>query len=403
MSKDESESENLVKNLMKIVEEMGEIEIDNVTLQTDELELILQPMVSSIVQSRPVEPLPSQSSQQTQIQKLLEEKFTPPLEKYPGQVVEVQIGAKKSEGGTRGSVVKIGGARTMPFYTFEAENPNRPVFAMDIFDMPIKLAKTVRMKYEGVMNDPAEWAKRCVEFGADVVSLNLVSTDPLLDDTSPQKAAKVVENVIQAVDVPIIIGGSGNKQKDPVVLEAAAEVAAGEKIVLNSANTDNDYKRIVEAANKYGHSVVAFTPMDINNQKKLNRMLLNEGLPKDRIIMDPTTAALGYGIDYSLSIMERIKMAGLLGDDELQMPILAPASNAWGAREAWMKNEELGPRELRGPLWETITTITIMMAGGDIFMTSHPATVRVVKGLVDDMLGKSARNKAADDWVTALG
>jgi acetyl-CoA decarbonylase/synthase complex subunit delta len=142
--------------------------------------------------------------------------------------------------------------------------------------------------------------------------------------------------------------------------------------------------------------------MDINNQKKLNRMLLNEGLPKDRILIDPTTAALGYGIDYSISLMERIKLAGLLGDEDLQMPILAPASNAWGAREAWMKNEEWGPREYRGPLWETITTLTILLSGGDIFMLSHPAVVRVIKNLVEDMRNSSAKGNVVADWVTAL-
>lgn len=387
----ESRSLELVKNLWKMVEDLDEIEIENVTLEAEELTFVIQPIVSSIAKSIPA-----------QVQQLLEAKFTPPLEEYPGQIVEVQVGATKSEGGSRGSVVKVGGAKTMPFYSFEMENPNRPAFAMDIFDMPLKLAKTVKIHYEDVMEDPAEWAKKVVEFGADVVSLNLISTDPLLNDTSAKDAAKVVENVLQAVDVPLIIGGSGNIEKDPLVLEAAAEVAAGERVVLNSAKTDNDYKRIVEVANKYGHAVIAFTPMDINNQKKLNRMLLNEGLPKDRILIDPTTAALGYGIDYSISLMERIKLAGLLGDEDLQMPILAPASNAWGAREAWMKNEEWGPREYRGPLWETITTLTILLSGGDLFMLSHPAVVRVIKNLVEDMRNRSAKGNVVADWVTAL-
>ncbi len=387
----ESRSLELVKNLWKMVEDLDEIEIENVTLEAEELTFVIQPIVSSIAKSIPA-----------QVQQLLEAKFTPPLEEYPGQIVEVQVGATKSEGGSRGSVVKVGGAKTMPFYSFEMENPNRPAFAMDIFDMPLKLAKTVKIHYEDVMEDPAEWAKKVVEFGADVVSLNLISTDPLLNDTSAKDAAKVVENVLQAVDVPLIIGGSGNIEKDPLVLEAAAEVAAGERVVLNSAKTDNDYKRIVEVANKYGHAVIAFTPMDINNQKKLNRMLLNEGLPKDRILIDPTTAALGYGIDYSISLRERIKLAGLLGDEDLQMPILAPASNAWGAREAWMKNEEWGPREYRGPLWETITTLTILLSGGDLFMLSHPAVVRVIKNLVEDMRNRSAKGNVVADWVTAL-
>jgi len=101
--------------------------------------------------------------------------------------------------------------------------------------------------------------------------------------------------------------------------------------------------------------------------------------------------------------MERIKQAGLLGDEDLQMPILAPTSNAWGAREAWMKNEEWGPRKYRGPLWETITTLTVLLSGGDIFMTSHPANVRVIKNLIDDILNKSTKGQSVEDWITALG
>ncbi len=394
----ESRSMDLVKDLWRMVEDLGEIEVENVTLEAEELTFIMQPIVSSAVQG-----VPAQRGEESQVLRLLEAKFNPPLEEYPGQIAEVQIGATKSEGGSRGGVVKVGGAKSMPFHSFEAESPNRAAFAMDIFDIPIKLAKVVKVHYEDVMQDPAEWAKKVVEFGADVVSLNLISTDPLLDDTSPRESAKVVENVLQAVDVPLIIGGSGNMEKDPLVLQAAAEVADGERVVLNSAKTDNDYKKIVQIANKHGHTVIAFTPMDINNQKKLNRMLVDEGLPRDRILIDPTTASLGYGIDYTISLMERIKLAGLLGDEDLQMPIIAPASNAWGAREAWMKSEELGPREYRGPLWEAITTLTALMAGGDIFMVSHPATVRVIKKLIEDMRSSSAKGgTVVEDWVTAL-
>tara|TARA_B100000959_G_scaffold18868_1_gene18304 strand:- start:2176 stop:3378 length:1203 start_codon:yes stop_codon:yes gene_type:complete len=395
-----SKSLDLIKDLWKLAEDIEEAEISNVEINADELALVIQPIVSTITKSIPTQ---SQIIQDAKVQQLVESKFKIPIETYPGKISEVTIGATKSEGGSRGKVVKAGGMSTMPFYSFEKEILNKPVFAIDIFDVPLKLAKMVKIHYEEVMEDPAEWAKKVVKFGADVVSLNLISTDPLLDDVSPSKAAKVVEDVLQAVDVPLIIGGSGNMEKDPLVLEAAAKVAEGERVILNSAKTDNDYKKIAEVAKKYGHIVIAFTPMDINNQKKLNKMLITEGLPKESILIDPTTAALGYGIDYTISLMERIKQAGLLGDEDLQMPILAPTSNAWGAREAWMKNEEWGPREYRGPLWETITTLTVLLSGGDVFMTSHPANVRVIKNLIDDILNKSTKGQPVEDWITALG
>ncbi len=395
----EKETRILGKNLIELLEKFGDIEIENVEIRAEELTFLIQPVISSLAQAPQLVPRVVEK----EIETLIEAEFSPPIEVYPGEIAEVQIGATKSDGGSRRKVIKIGGAKTMPFYSFEATNQNKPVLAVDVFDMPIKLAKAVKQHFKDVMEDPADWAKKYVEdFDADIISLNLISTDPLIKDTSPKDAAKTVEKVLQAVDVPLIIGGSGNKAKDPLLLEAAAEVANGERCILNSANVDNDYKRIVKAAKKYGHIVIAFTPMDINNQKKLNRYLLDEGLPKEQIIMDPTTAPLGYGLDYTLSLMERIKLSGLLGDSDLQMPIVAPSSNAWGARESWMKSEEWGPREYRGPLWETITTITVMLSGADLFMLSHPATVRVMRKLIQALYGEFDSDQRIQDWITEI-
>ena len=396
---EEKEAKALAKSLIQLIERFGDLEIENVEIRAEELTLILQPIIGTVAQAPKLVPKVEKT-----IETLIKAEFLPPIETYPGEIAEVRIGATRSDGGSRRKVVKIGGEKTMPFYSFETLNPNKPALTMDVFDMPIVLAKSVTQHFENVMHDPADWAKKCVEdFGAEIVSLNLVSTDPLIKNTSAKDAAKTVERVLQAIDVPLIIGGSGNKAKDPLVLEAAAEVASGERCILNSANVDNDYKRIVRAAKQYGHIVVAFTPMDINNQKKLNRLLLDEGLPKEQIIMDPTTAALGYGLDYTLSLMERIKLAGLLGDNDLQMPILAPTSNSWGAREAWMKSEEWGPREYRGPLWETVTAITTMMAGGDLFMLSHPATIRIIKRLIEILYGEVDVDQRIQDWITDIG
>jgi len=390
---------DLTKRLLQLAEKFGQIELENVQVAVDELTLQLQPAIATATRGITALQPPAVIS----ADRLIEAEFVKPVEVYAAQVAEVQLGATRAEGGTRSVAVKIGGAKVPPFYSFEGSNPNKLVFAMDVFDMPLTLPKVVRQHYEGVMDDPAAWAKKSVrEFNADIISFNLISTDPGLKNTSAEDAAQTVHDVLKAVDVPIIIGGSGNKQKDPVVLEKAAEVAHGERCLLNSVSTDTDYKRVVKASLDHGHSVVAFTPMDINNQKKLNRLLLDAGLPRDRLVIDPTTGALGYGIEYSVSLLERIRLAALKGDPELQMPILSAASNAWGAREAWMKSEELGPREYRGPLWEAVTGLTMMMSGADLFMVSHPATVRVLKGLVDSLLGTGETDQKIEDWITAI-
>ncbi|MEM0331904.1 MAG: CO dehydrogenase/acetyl-CoA synthase subunit delta, partial [Archaeoglobaceae archaeon] len=250
---------------------------------------------------------------------------------------------------------------------------------------------------EDVLTNPAEWARKCVKkFGADLVTIHLVSTDPLLENTPAREAAKVVEEVLQAVKCPIIVGGSGNKEKDPEVLEKAAEVAEGERILLASATLDMDWERIANAAKKYGHVVLSWTQMDINNQKTLNRYLLKRAnMPRNSIVMDPTTAALGYGLDYAFTNMERIRLSALKGDEDLNFPISSGTTNAWGARESWMSESPLegdtpwGPRELRGPIWEIITGLTLSLAGVDLFMMMHPTAVATLKEIFNTLGGKN--------------
>ena len=341
-------------------------------------------------------------------EKLIEAKFEPYKVEYPGKIEEVTLGATRADGGTRETTVTLGGQRSLAFYTFDAPQPHLPAIAVDVFDRPPALAKAVRMHYEDVLDNPAEWARKCVKkFGADLVTIHLISTDPLLDDKPVREAVKTLEDILQAVKCPIIVGGSGNKEKDPEVLEKAAEVAEGERIMLASATLDMDWERIANAAKKYGHVVLSWTQMDINNQKTLNRYLLKRvEISRDSIVMDPTTAALGYGLDYAFTNMERIRISGLKGDTDLNFPISSGTTNAWGAREAWMIESPIegdtpwGPRELRGPIWEIITGLTLSLAGVDLFMMMHPIAVAVLKEVFNTLGGKVSTRVDADKWLT---
>lgn len=344
--------------------------------------------------------------------KLIEAEFKPSKVEYRGVIQEVTLGAKKGDGGTRKSVVTLGGERSLPFYLFDSPQPNMPAVTIDVFDMPVPLPKAVREHYGDVMENPAEWAKKAVkEFGADLITIHLVSTDPLIKDTPAGEAVKVIEDILQAVDVPLVVGGSGNKEKDPVVLEKAAQVAEGERMLLASATLDMDWERIAKAAKDYGHVVLSWTQMDINNQKTLNRYLLKRAkLPPERIIMDPTTAALGYGLDYAFTNMERIRLSGLKGDKDLAFPISSGTTNAWGAREAWMKDSPIeddtpwGPREYRGPLWELVTGLTLSLAGVDLFMMMHPAAVNALKEVINTLCGNVKESISnPDGWITMEG
>jgi len=384
--------------LFEILSKLQEVELEDVDLDVGDLEIWLRPSTVA-APPRVVAPPPKKAKPST----IIEVDFVPPIETYPGRIVEVQLGSTKGEGGTRGKSIIIGGERSPAYYSFENPTPHPPVITLDVFDMKIPLAKAVKMHVEEVVEDPVAWAKLAVnKFGADMITLHLISTDPLLKNTTPKDAAKTVENVLQAVDVPIVVGGCGDPQKDLEVFKKAAQVAEGERVLISSVTLDMDIERSAQALKKHGHVALAFTSMDLNHARELNRKLY-EFLPREQIMMDTTTAALGYGLDYAFTIMERARLAALMGDPELQHPLSSGTTNAWAAREAWMKMApEWGPRELRGPIWETVTALTLLLAGVDVFMMMHPAAVRTVKDVIKKLVagrGKG-RPELVSDWVT---
>jgi acetyl-CoA decarbonylase/synthase complex subunit delta len=334
--------------------------------------------------------------------KLITAQFAPPTETYAGKIVEVKLGATRGEGGTRGKSIVIGGEEAPAFYTFERPMPHPPVVAIDVFDMEVPLSKAVKMHVRDVVGDPAAWAKLAVEkFGADMVTVHLISIDPLLKDASPKAAVKTVEEVAQAVDVPLVIGGCGDPVKDADVFAEITETFAGERFLISSITREMDVERCAKFVKKNGHVALSFTPMDLNLARELNRRLY-DFLGKEDIVMDLTTAALGYGLDYAFTNMERARLAGLMGDAELAHPMSSGTTNAWAAREAWLKMApEWEPRELRGPLWEVITALTLLLAGVDLFMMMHPAAVKTLKDVAAKLVsGKKADARKFLDWVT---
>lgn len=361
-----------------------ELEFQNVKINAEELHIIFQPHILTPA------PKVAKAPKAKEILTLPKLEFEPTLHTYSGVVAEVKIGATKAEGGSRGSAIKLGGQRAPHFCNFEGVLPNRPTISLDLFDMPVSLPKPVKENLKEVLDNPAEWAKLYVErWGAKMVSLHLVSTDPFIKDRTPREAAKTVEEVLQAVDVPILVGGSGNPEKDPAVFEKVCETAEGERILINSASLDNDYRRIGRAVKRHGHTVVAFTAMDVNNAKQLNKKLLDPevGLAKEDIVMDPNTGALGYGLEYGFSVFERLRLAALNGDQDCNMPIMSGSTNAWGARESYKKRPELGPVELRGPLWETQTALSMLLAGADLILLMHPLSYKTLGTIMDSMMG----------------
>jgi len=408
MEKKEEEKKTIKigPKLLELLTKLGEIELEDVEIDAGELEIRLQPVMRAAAPPKAAPPkivTPPKPAKPTEI---LEVPFNPLVEEYPGRIREVKLGATKREGGTRGKTILIGGENSPSYYLFERVPPHPPIIAVDTFDTPVPLPKAIRMHVKEVMEDPAAWAKMAVDkFGADVVTIHLLSTDPLIKNTPPKQAAKTIEEVLQAVDVPIIVGGCGDPKKDAEVFTEVAEVTHGERVLLSSVTLDMDeagtLKSVAKAAGEHGHVVLAFTALDLNRAKELNRKLY-PFVPVDSVMMDLTTAALGYGLEYTFSIHERARMAALMGDEELQHPTLSGTTNAWAAREAWMKmGAEWEPRELRGPIWETVTALVLFLAGVDLFMMMHPYAIRTMKKIIKEFssMGKAKPEKISE-WVS---
>ena len=397
--KDEDPGINFSPDLLDLLAKFKEIELEDFELEVKDLELWLQ---SGALPRQVMPQLKVATVSKGKPAELMKAQFVPPVETYAGKIVEVKLGATKGEGGTRGSSIVIGGETSPPFYTFERPVVHPPVVTLDVFDMALPLSKAVKMHVKDVIGDPAAWAKLAVEkFGADMVTVHLISVDPLLKDATPKDAVKTVEEVVQAVDVPLVIGGCGDPVKDTAVFAEICETFAGERFLISSITQDMDVERCAKFVKKNGHVALSFTPMDLNLARELNRRLY-DFLGNEDIVMDLTTAALGYGLDYAFTNMERARLAGLMGDVELAHPMSSGTTNAWAAREAWMKmSPEWEPRELRGPLWEVTTALTLLLAGVDLFMMMHPAAVKTLKEVTGQLLsGKKADGSRFLDWVS---
>lgn len=326
----------------------------------------------------------------------------PPPESL-GRIAEVAIGATEEEGGTRGRKVVLGGGRWLPFFSGEGP-PRKPAIAMQVLDVPYGVPQPVREAIGDAVNDPVDWARECVRSGAEMVALCLVSTSPGVKGSSPEQAARVVGDVLQAVDVPLIIAGSGDARRDPAVLERAAEAARGERCLLASASLDNDYGRIASSAMAHGHAVLASSVCDPSQQRTLNERLLDLGVPLDRLVMDPLTAPLGYGLDYTFNHVEILRSLALRGGvDSLRAPIAAVTANAWSAREARSTDDELGPVGVRGPLWEAMTAIPLFLAGAELFVMLHPRAARELDRLLSDVLSTERPKLPYRGWIAMTG
>ncbi len=304
--------------------------------------------------------------------------------KYTGAIKEIKLGKEGKE-------VSVGGETTYPFHLFEGEMPNKPKLALEVIDTEIPdCAKAIVNVYGDLLKDPVAWAKKVVgDYKPDLLCLSLLSTDPNGLDKPVEEAAGLVKEVASVVDVPIIVMGTTNVEKDADLMKLVSEQCQGENLILGPVEEGN-YKQIGAAALAYGHTVIASTPIDINLAKQLNILLENLGVPMDKILIDPTVGGLGYGFEYTYSVMERLRIAALTQQDEkLQLPMICHvAREVWKTKEAKQSLDEapdLGDPEKRGILIEAMTAQGLLLAGADIVILRHPESLKLMREFIDGM------------------
>lgn len=310
--------------------------------------------------------------------------FAIPKETFSGKVFEVTVGAEKT--------VVFGGENVLPFHFFEGNVPNRPVIAYDVQDIPPDdWPDVVKKAYEGVSGDPVTWAKYCLDkLNAKAIALRLVSTHPDRENRSPEDAAKTVKDVLAAINVPLIILGSNHAEKDASILVAVSEAAKGKNCIIGKAQEAN-YKTVVAAAMANNHKLIAMSELDINLSKQLNILIAQMGFDKERLITDPMCSALGYGLEYTYSVMERIRLAALTQNDAtMQPPMLADVGMyVWKVKETQASETDLpnwGVLKGRGIAWEAVTATSLLMAGAELFIMRHPEAIAAVEKYIDELM-----------------
>jgi acetyl-CoA decarbonylase/synthase, CODH/ACS complex subunit delta len=303
---------------------------------------------------------------------------------YTGKIKEVTIG-------TGSSAVTVGGENCYPFYLFEGEMPNPPKIAYEVWDFaPEDWPDWAIEPYRDVISDPVAWAKKSVgTYGAEMIALLLKSADPNGMNRDVEEVVGIVKKVSDAISVPLIVWGTANDDKDALLLRRVAEVCEGKNLAIGPVSEKN-YKQIGAMAIGYNHAVIASTPIDVNLAKQLNILLGNLGVQENRILIDPTTGGLGYGLEYSYSVMERDRMAALTQEDvKLQSPLICNLANeVWKTKEAKTKKEDnpkLGDSKKRAILMEGVTAMSLSVAGANILIMRHPEAVTLVKDMLQEL------------------
>lgn len=296
------------------------------------------------------------------------------------------------EFGTGDKAVKIGGENVFPLYSFDAAIENAPKVGIEITDFGMEHEpECIKKYYEGCAT-LADMARKAASMeGVDFLSFRMEGGDPNGANKSTEELIGELKEIADAVDLPLVVCGCKNVEKDAELFSKAAEALNGKNAVILSAKEEN-YKTVGAAAGlAYKQIVGAESAVDINLAKQLNVLISQLGVDSKSVVMNVGSAAVGYGFEYVISTMDRVKAAALQqGDANLQMPIITPvASEAWGVKEAMASETdapEWGSQEERGIDMEVETAMAVIAAGSNAVILKHPESIKIISGLMKELV-----------------
>ena len=307
--------------------------------------------------------------------------FTGKSGKFNAAIRTVEIGNGEK-------AVKLGGENVLPFYTFDAPIENAPKIGVLITDMGLENEVAGIKDYYAGATTYAEIAKKAEEIpGADFVVLRFEGADPNGENRSVEDCVAIAKEVGDAITAPLVIEGCKNVEKDAEIFSKVAEALQGKNVLILSAREEN-YKTVAAAASlAYGQKVGAESAVDINLAKQLNVLIGQLGVDQANIVMNVGSAAAGYGFEYVVSTMDRVKAAALAqGDVQLQMPIMTPvADEAWNVKEAMASEADMpewGSQEERGIDMEVETAAAVLASGSNAVILKHPTSVATISKLI---------------------
>lgn len=312
--------------------------------------------------------------------------FVPKKQAYNAHINEVVLGVGEK-------AVAIGGQNVLAFHTFDGEITNAPKIGVELTDAGMAMCTMPgEQKFYDGCATVADMAKRAATMeGASFICLHLEGADPNGENKSVDECVELAKSVADATDMPLVIMGCKNIEKDTELFNKIAEALAGKNILVLSARDEN-YKAIGAGAGlAYDQKVGAESAVDINLAKQLNTVMTQLGVNAQSIVMNIGSAAAGYGFEYVASTLDRVKDAALSQSDAmLQMPIITPVSaDTWGVKESIMPEADMpewGSQEERGIEMEIVTAAAVLASGSDAVIMRHPEAIRTIAAMIGELV-----------------